>query len=156
MWFTLSKILEGMTYKQIQTEALSLLAWTVVQVAQMVKICLQNRNPLQYSCLENPMGRGDWQAPVLVVTGLDMAEHLTLCFFLLCPCPQMWEFHIPDRVSLSLGLNIFRAKLHFGGKSYWTHYRRTESSRDIVHSYTHGHKMSSFAFKSLISHAVCY
>ena len=23
-----------------------------------------NGNPLQYSCLENPMGRGDWQAIV--------------------------------------------------------------------------------------------
>ena len=23
-----------------------------------------NGNPLQYSCLENPMGRGAWQAPV--------------------------------------------------------------------------------------------
>ena len=25
-------------------------------------------NPLQYSCLENPMDRGDWQATVLKVT----------------------------------------------------------------------------------------
>ena len=27
-----------------------------------------NGNPLQYSCLENPMGRGTWQATVLGVT----------------------------------------------------------------------------------------
>ena len=27
-----------------------------------------NGNPLQYSCLENPMGRGDWQATVHRVT----------------------------------------------------------------------------------------
>ena len=27
-----------------------------------------NGNPLQYSCLENPMERGAWQAPVLRVT----------------------------------------------------------------------------------------
>ena len=26
-----------------------------------------NGNPLQYSCLENPMGRGAWRAPVLGV-----------------------------------------------------------------------------------------
>ena len=32
-------------------------------------------NPLQYSCLENPMGRGTWQAPVHGVTKeLDMTE----------------------------------------------------------------------------------
>ena len=27
-----------------------------------------NGNPLQYSCLENPLGRGDWQAIVHRVT----------------------------------------------------------------------------------------
>ena len=27
----------------------------------------KNRNPLQYSCLENPMDRGAWQATVLGV-----------------------------------------------------------------------------------------
>ena len=29
-------------------------------------------NPLQYSCLGNPMDRGAWQATVLGVTELDM------------------------------------------------------------------------------------
>ena len=28
----------------------------------------ENGNPLQYSCLENPMGRGDWRAIVHRVT----------------------------------------------------------------------------------------
>ena len=28
----------------------------------------ENGNPLQYSCQENPMGRGAWQATVLRVT----------------------------------------------------------------------------------------
>ena len=28
----------------------------------------ENGNPLQYSCLENPMDRGAWQATVHVVT----------------------------------------------------------------------------------------
>ena len=31
-------------------------------------------NPLQYSCLENPMDRGAWQATVHRVTGLDTTE----------------------------------------------------------------------------------
>ena len=35
-------------------------------------------NPLQYSCLESPMDRGAWQAPVLGVAKLDPAERLTL------------------------------------------------------------------------------
>ena len=31
-------------------------------------------NPLQYSCLENPMDGGAWQATVHGVTGSDMTE----------------------------------------------------------------------------------
>ena len=31
-------------------------------------------NPLQYSCLENPMDRGTWQASVHRVTESDMTE----------------------------------------------------------------------------------
>ena len=34
--------------------------------------------PLQYSCLENPMDRGAWQAIIHGVTELDMIERLTL------------------------------------------------------------------------------
>ena len=33
-----------------------------------------NDNPLQYSCLENPMDRGDWQVTVHGVPDLDMTE----------------------------------------------------------------------------------
>ena len=33
-----------------------------------------NGYPLQYSCLGNPMDRGDWQATVHGVTELDMNE----------------------------------------------------------------------------------
>ena len=33
-----------------------------------------NCNPLQYSCLENPMDRGAWQAAVHRVAELDMTE----------------------------------------------------------------------------------
>ena len=35
-----------------------------------------NGNPLQYSCLENPVDRGAWQATVHEVTELDMTEWL--------------------------------------------------------------------------------
>ena len=34
-----------------------------------------NSNPLQYSCLENPMDIGAWQAIVHRVAELDMTEH---------------------------------------------------------------------------------
>ena len=38
-------------------------------------------NPLQYSCLENPMDRGAWQATVRGVTELDTTKQLQ-CHFL--------------------------------------------------------------------------
>ena len=37
-----------------------------------------NGNPLQYSCLENPMDRGAWRATVRGVAELDMTEKLAL------------------------------------------------------------------------------
>ena len=36
-----------------------------------------NGNPLQYSCLENPVGRGAWRATVHGVAESDMTEQLT-------------------------------------------------------------------------------
>ena len=36
-----------------------------------------NGNPLQYSCLGNPMDRGAWQATIHVVTESDMTEQLS-------------------------------------------------------------------------------
>ena len=38
-------------------------------------------NPLQYSCLENPMGRGAWGATVHGAAELDTTELVTLSHF---------------------------------------------------------------------------
>ena len=40
-----------------------------------------NGNPLQYSCLGNPMDRGTWRDTVHRVTELDMTEQLTLPYY---------------------------------------------------------------------------
>ena len=41
----------------------------------------ENDNPLQYSCLENPMNRGPWQSTVYGVTKSTTTEWLTLSCF---------------------------------------------------------------------------
>ena len=41
-----------------------------------------NSYPLQYSCLENSMDRGAWQATVHGLTESDMTEQLSLSFII--------------------------------------------------------------------------
>ena len=53
----------------------------------------RNGYPLQYSCLENPMDRGAWQAIGHRVTVLDRTERLTFSLFLLCLETSL-EWHI--------------------------------------------------------------
>ena len=49
-----------------------------------------NGNPLQYSCLENPMDRGTWWAAVYGVTDSDTTEHTQMSFTASCAhfCPE--------------------------------------------------------------------
>ena len=48
--------------------------YTLLYIKQ---VTVGNGNPLQYSCLENPMDRGDWRATVHGVAKWDTAEHTT-------------------------------------------------------------------------------
>ena len=61
-----------------------------------------NGNLLQYSCLENPMDTGAWQATVHRVTESDRTEQLTLSLSLALSGPQA-----PHLEPKGLGLDDF-------------------------------------------------
>ena len=58
-----------------------------------------NGNPLQYSCLDNPMDRGAWWATVHGATELDTNDHVTLTqsVYLIDICMSLYVFVCIDR-----------------------------------------------------------
>ena len=55
-----------------------------------------NGNPLQCSCLGNPMGRGTWRATVHRVAELDMTERLTSSSSHVSNVPVSYCTHLPS------------------------------------------------------------
>ena len=71
-------------------------------------------NPLQYSCLENPMGRGAWWATVHGVTKSDMTERLTLLNIpLLVSWVNLWPM-LFWRCSEAIASGVFLSSPGFG------------------------------------------
>ena len=68
-----------------------------------------NGNPLQYSCLENPMDGGAWQATVHEVAELDTTEWLHFSFWL-----TLWLHRV-----LSLVTIMNRGAFSRGSTSSW-------------------------------------
>ena len=63
-----------------------------------------NGNPLQYSCLENPMGRGAWQATVCGIS--KSRTQLTMCAKTCVQRPQRDERGRPSRPQRFCGLKL--------------------------------------------------
>ena len=61
-----------------------------------------NGNPLQYSCLENPMDRGAWLATVHGVSKETQLSHWALWIFELLPSLGCWELCCYKHASVSL------------------------------------------------------
>ena len=76
-----------------------------------------NSNPLQYSCLGNPMERGAWQAAVCVIPRVKhklvtkahnhhllKSAHGLTSFILFCPAKYLTSFHVlVDHLYISSG-----------------------------------------------------
>ena len=72
-----------------------------------------NGNPLQYSCLENPMDRGAWGATVHgVAKESDMTEWLSLYVIILGNKCKMciWQQKIEQNINTNYRLGIIFAK----------------------------------------------
>ena len=56
-----------------------------------------NGNPVQYSCLENSMGKGAWQATAHGVAESDMTEQLTITVFKMTVIAYVRDTENPDQ-----------------------------------------------------------
>ena len=67
-----------------------------------------NSYPLQYSCLENSMDRGAWQAIVCGVTESDMTEWLSTAHILVQKCHHLWPGtqHLTTDLPLSFSAHL--------------------------------------------------
>ena len=110
-----------------------------------------NGNPLQYSCLENPMDRGAWQATVSGVTrvrhnlvtkpppppytSLDFVGSLPLLLFLL---------HLSSSFFTFLFLLLWSYHCHPSNASNWLHISSTQVYHTVsleCGKYTENHEM---------------
>ena len=69
-----------------------------------------NGNPLQYSCLENPMDREAWQVeslPLKVVLSVSKCMHICTCMCLFVGCVSVSQIHF---IRLLLSLWIYRGR----------------------------------------------
>ena len=57
----------------------------------------ENGNPVQYSCLENSMGKGAWQATAHGVAESDMTEQLTITVFKMIVIAYVRDTENPDQ-----------------------------------------------------------
>ena len=87
-----------------------------------------NGNPVQYSCLENPMDIGAWWATVHGVTELDMSEQLMHA----CTCRWIWGRAVKIYARFRGAMNVwcFSSKWHMSiGAGLW-HQNRSLLSID--------------------------
>ena len=102
-----------------------------------------NGNPVQYSCLENPMDGGAWQAIVHEVTksGIRLSD---FTFFFLCGSAGKESACNSGDVGLIPGLGRFPGE----GKCYPLQYSGLENSMDCtVHGlWRVGHNWVTFTF----------
>ena len=69
-----------------------------------------NGDPLQYSCLGNPMGRGAWWATVHGVTESDTTDRLSTAESVYCSSEMEWKFILPLNLCETLNKKLNYSK----------------------------------------------